>query len=66
MRATIIGVVERHHIAGFERRAPRPDDGPHTFPHGTQMHRHMRRIGNQRASGIENSAGEIEPFLDIY
>ena len=66
MRAAIIGVVERHHIAGLERGAPRTDDGAHTFPHGTQMHRHMRGVGNQRACRIENGTGKIKPFLEIY
>ena len=66
MRATIIGVVQRHHIAGLERRTPRADDGAHTFPHGAQMHRHVRGVGNQRASGIENSTGKIQSFLDIH
>jgi hypothetical protein len=29
------------------------------------MHRHMRRIGDQRAVGVEHRAGEIEPLLDV-
>ena len=66
MCAAIIGVVQRHHITGFECRTARADHGANTFAHGAQMHRHMRRIGDQRASSIKNGAGEIKPFLDIY
>ena len=29
------------------------------------MHRDVRRIGDQRAVGIEDRAGEVEPLLDI-
>ena len=29
------------------------------------MHRHVRRIGDQRAVGGEHRAGEIEPLLDV-
>ena len=30
------------------------------------MHRHVRRIGDQRAVGGEHRAGEIEPLLDVH
>ena len=29
------------------------------------MHRHMRRIGHQRARGVEHRAGKIQAFLDV-
>ena len=29
------------------------------------MHRHVRRVGDQVALGVEQRAGEIEPLLDV-
>ncbi len=29
------------------------------------MHRHVRRIGDQRAVGGKHRAGEVEPLLDV-
>ena len=70
MRAATIGIVEHIGIAAPEptpvpfapTRLDHPRDG---IAHAAQMHRNMRRIGDQRAFGIEQRAGEIEPFLDI-
>ena len=47
-------------LAGVES-----DHGLHAAVHGAQMHRHVRRIGHQRAGLVEDRAGEIEPFLDV-
>ncbi len=30
------------------------------------MHRNVRRVGDQRACGVEQRAGEIEPLLDVH
>ena len=33
--------------------------------HRAQVHRHVRRVGDQVAVGVEQRAGEIEPLLDV-
>ena len=30
------------------------------------MHRHVRRVGDERAGGIEHCTGEVEPLLDVH
>ena len=30
------------------------------------MHRHVRRVGDQRPSCVEHRAGEVEPLLDVH
>ncbi len=30
------------------------------------MHRQVRRVGDERAGGVEHRAGEIEPLLDVH
>jgi hypothetical protein len=29
------------------------------------VHRDVRRVGDQRSAGVEQSAGEVEPLLDV-
>ena len=75
MGAAIIGGVERvdvarlhappvHGHAAGARAAP-AQDGADAVAHAAQMHRHMRRIGDQIACRVEQGAGEIEPLADI-
>ena len=45
-------------------RAP-VDDRPHALAHRAQVHRHVRRVGDQVALGVEQRAGEVEPLLDV-
>ena len=65
MCAAIIGVVQDKAVALIDRALIVTDHRPHRLAHRTQMHRHMRRIGDQRARRIENCTGEIKPLLDI-
>ena len=37
----------------------------HALAHRAQMHRHVRRVRDQVAVGIEQRAGKIEPLLDV-
>ena len=39
---------------------------PHRFAHRAQMHRDMRRVGDQPAVGREDRAAEIEPLLHVH
>ena len=69
MRAAVVGRVQHVDVAGFmprpSRRAARADDGLDALAHRAQMHRHVRRVGDQRAVAVEQRAGEIEPLLDV-
>ena len=42
------------------------DDRANRFAHRAQVHRHVRRIGDQRTLGIEQGAAEIQSFLDVH
>ena len=41
------------------------NDGFDRAVHRAQMHRHVRRVGDQLTALVENRAGEIEPLLDV-
>ena len=75
MGAAVIRRVERVdiarlHAAPVDRPPVRTgtaalQDSADTVPHAAQMDRHMRRIGDQIAGGIEQRAGKIEPFANV-
>ena len=65
MRAAIIRRVDEEHIARLDV-AVFADGGGDGCIHGTQMHRHMRRIGDEIACRVENCAGKVETFLDVH
>ncbi len=66
VRAAVERVVERHHVARLQRAAPVAQHRPHALAHRAEMHRHMRRIGHQRALGVEDRAAKIQPLLDVH
>ena len=66
MRAAVVGRVEHVDVA-------RPQLGPRSrmigldrAVHGAEVHRHVRRVGDERARGVEHGAGEVEPLLDVH
>ncbi len=63
--AAIVGRVEHEDVAGVHHRVV-GDDGLHGFVHGPQVHRHVRRVGDELAIGVEYRAGEVEPLLDVH
>ena len=63
--AAVIGIVEGDHIARLQRLPPQPQHGLHAFAHRAEMDRDMRRVGHQRALGVEHRARKIQPFLDV-
>ena len=65
MRAAVVGVVEHINIARVHGGCVFPHHGLDALAHGTQMHRHVRRIGNQVASSVEQGAAKVQPFLDV-
>jgi hypothetical protein len=67
VRAAVEGRVQHEGVARARcRRLVQPRDGAHRVGHGAEMHRHMGRVGHEIAPGIEERAGEIEPFLDVH
>ncbi len=71
VRSAVIWRVENIDIAG-PNAAPVAavpacgDDGPDRIAHRSEMHRNMRRIGDQRAVAIEQRTGKIQPLLDVH
>ncbi len=66
MRAAVVRRVDQIGIAGLYPALVLADDGFDGAIHRAEMHRHVRRVGNQRAGRIEHRAGEIQPFLDVH
>src|SRR5688500_7647917 len=66
VRASIERVVEDHRIAGTQTRSMTGENAAYTLSHCTQMHRHVRCIRHQRPGCVEESAREVEPFLDVH
>ena len=65
MRAAVIRCVDRIDVTRADFSPVLADDGFDGTIHRTEMHRHMRRVGDQRAVAVEHRAGKIEPLLDI-
>ena len=65
MRAAVVGRVDGVDVAGRDPALVLANDGLDRAVHGAEMHRHVRRVGDQRAVGVEHGAGEIEPLLDV-
>ena len=64
MGAAIVGRIQHEDIAG-RHIGVLIDDGAYARAHRTEMHRHVRRIGNEAARPVEHGAGEVETFLDV-
>ena len=65
MRAAVIRRVDGIDVARADFALVLADDGFDGAIHRAEMHRHMRRVGDQRAIAVEHGAGEIEPLLDV-
>ena len=65
MRAAVVGRVDGIDVARRDPALVLANDGFDRAIHGAEMHRHVRRVGDQRAVGVEHGAGEIEPLLDV-
>ena len=65
VRAAVVGGVQHVDIPGLHPAAICADDDAHALAHRTQVHRHVRRVGDQVPLPIEHGAGKIEPFLDV-
>ena len=65
MRAAIIRRVEREDVAGADIPLVLRDDRLDRAVHGAEMHRHVRRVGDEGAGVVEDGAGKVQPFLDV-
>ena len=66
MRAAVVGRVQHVDVARLHLPGVLADHGLDRLAHRAQVHRHVRRIGDQVALGVEQRAGEIEPLLDVH
>ncbi len=66
VRAAVVRRVEHIDVARLHPAAILADHRPHALPHRAQVHRHMRRVGDQVSLPVEDGAGEIEPLLDVH
>ena len=65
VRAAVVGRVQREHVTGPDLSLVGADDRRHGAVHGTQMNGNVGCVGHQRAVGVEQRAGEVEPLLDV-
>jgi hypothetical protein len=65
VRAAVVRVVEHVHVARLHDRVAR-DHGLDALAHAAQVHRHVRRVGDQLPIGVEQRAGEVQPLLDVH
>ena len=62
--AAVVRVVEDVDVAAADARVAL-DHHLDRLAHGAQVHRHVRRVGDQAAVGVEDRAGKVEPLLDV-
>ena len=65
VRAAGVGRVQHPGAAAAEFARVRGDDGAHARAHGAEVNGHVRRVRDERAAGVEQRAGEIEPLADV-
>ena len=70
MGAAMEGIVAQQRVAGLQGRHRTEIHLAHqiadTVSHGTEMDGDVGRVGHQRSSRIEESAGKIEPLTDVH
>ena len=69
VRAAVVGRIQHVDVAGPHPPPvgpPRRHHRPDAVAHGAQMHRHVRRIGDQGAVPVEQGAGEVQSLLDVH
>src|SRR5262249_24325033 len=65
VRAAVVGRVDGVDVAQRDLALVLADDGFDRAVHGAEMHRHVRRVGDEGGVGGEHRAGEVEPLLDV-
>ncbi len=65
MGAAVVRIVEHVDIARVHAARVGLHHGLDALAHGAQVHRHMGRVGDQVAFGVEDGAAKVQPFLDV-
>ena len=65
MRAAVVRVVQHKHIARLHAALVLLDHRLDALAHRAQMHRHVRRVGNQMAFGAEQRTRKVQTLLDV-
>ena len=65
MGAPVVGRIQRIDVTGLYGGFVFADHHLDAFAHRSQMHGHVRRVGDQAAVAVEDGAGKVEPFLDV-
>ena len=60
-----IGVVEHPGVTRQQVAARGGDHRLHAFTHRAEVHRHVRRVGDQLAAAVKQRTGKIEALLDV-
>jgi len=66
MSSAIVGRVARKHVALHHCGPVARDDRRNAIAHRSEMHGHVRGIGDEVTVRVEDGAGEIEPLLDVH
>ena len=65
MRAAVVGRVQNIRVPVANLAGALANDGLDALAHGAEVHRHVRRVGDQRAARVKNRAGKIQPLFDV-
>ena len=66
VRAAVVRVIQGKHIAGLHLAGVVADHGLDALAHRAQMHRHVRRVGNQMPLCVEQGTRKIQPLFDVH
>ena len=65
VRAAVVRIVDHVGVAGLHAAGVLADHRLDRLAHRAEVHRHVRRVGDQVALGVEQRAREVEPLLDV-
>ncbi len=66
MRAAVVRRVQHVDVAGLDAPGVLADHGLDRLAHRAEVHRHVRRVGDQVARAVEDRTGKVEPLLDVH
>ena len=65
MRAAVIGRIVEVDVARGHGGTVAARHRLHRLPHGAEVHRHVGRVGDERAHAVEQRTGKVEALLDV-
>jgi len=63
--APVVRVIEHIHVAWLHAARVFTDHGLDALAHRAQVHRHVRRVGDQVPLGTEQRTRKVQPLLDV-